>query len=938
MATGATLSDIWGLTAPMPGPDDSQSALFRKGFTKRIRELGARIESAMRFAEAGATKTLSDQRDRYFKDYNNIVKKIDQSGPEAAQDFIDALFTLMDKSILEAQRIDGEAMAAYLDWSETDIEFGGLVDAIEELESEGYADVGRLIQVQKIIEERVHQHRWAKAKEAVALLDPAVTKAEEAHDAAGGNDWDPDDIILLEDDRTERKFKRKFDKLFKKVDKRARRIIAMTDLNPDLADRRSAIEAEHELALEHRDVGAYSLAYENLSDAAFECDEFDEPYRAWAKAKKRCEKLLPKVTEAIARTEKIDAFNRELRSEMEQFDELKDLAANVTPLTEAFEFVKAELLLADLLQRCQHLQRRDLALEDQRQATALRDKLSADLEAVLEHPALAVLERQRDAVVARNDQVKTAMLGEKYPSAVKLLVKLEAEIKAFEDAKQAFDNKVAALQVRFAAADPAALNAEARKIVGEVSKAELSSLPSDFRDDLMKAVEQGEVGDEDRAAVSALEESEPMPPEEKDDLFDGRLDEAKQQFADFKKIPRRKQQLIQRQLVEAAKALRGIEKNVAAADFPAAEALLEGLEDTYDEARAALALFSGYPDPDLLLEVLDRDGGAAAFDKIVAGLPPGVPQKAFEQAIDLRFGMELELQDTEGDPEQMYDKKDQGLQEIYKMMAKVPEHHVVDNDMLSKIVRSSEAEGGGQWKGPRDGKGKGHIVLEAGRPSGKELEADFVDAAAEQIDPDAQRKAGAKQPKAFSFVALHEIGHAVDSQSQIMQSRMAKPAFGAWIDHRDDCSAIAEIAAKHFGFDSKQIEAWLKDEELDEADTPKAPEGKKEAAQWAKTRAKAEAWCKAVSLSNHLFMKGAKARKYAINGRIYQEAYVGQWVSYDVGARRQAVTNYQFRAPGEWFAELYAAYHSDQLKDSHPAVAWLKQLDTPEGTQALAAA
>jgi hypothetical protein len=49
-------------------------------------------------------------------------------------------------------------------------------------------------------------------------------------------------------------------------------------------------------------------------------------------------------------------------------------------------------------------------------------------------------------------------------------------------------------------------------------------------------------------------------------------------------------------------------------------------------------------------------------------------------------------------------------------------------------------------------------------------------------------------------------------------------------------------------------------------------------------------------------------------------------VSYDAAARKQGLTGYQFRAPGEWFAELYAAYKAKMLKPSHPAVAWLKKL------------
>ncbi len=44
--------------------------------------------------------------------------------------------------------------------------------------------------------------------------------------------------------------------------------------------------------------------------------------------------------------------------------------------------------------------------------------------------------------------------------------------------------------------------------------------------------------------------------------------------------------------------------------------------------------------------------------------------------------------------------------------------------------------------------------------------------------------------------------------------------------------------------------------------------------------------------------------------RCYHEGYAGRWFSYDKGVRdASSVSLYQWRAPGEWFAELYAWHY-----------------------------
>jgi hypothetical protein len=57
-----------------------------------------------------------------------------------------------------------------------------------------------------------------------------------------------------------------------------------------------------------------------------------------------------------------------------------------------------------------------------------------------------------------------------------------------------------------------------------------------------------------------------------------------------------------------------------------------------------------------------------------------------------------------------------------------------------------------------------------------------------------------------------------------------------------------------------------------------------------------------------------------LGGRIYQRSYDTRWTAYDRSARAKKVSKYQYRAPGEWFAEAYAAYYepnADGTCDHH---------------------
>jgi hypothetical protein len=68
------------------------------------------------------------------------------------------------------------------------------------------------------------------------------------------------------------------------------------------------------------------------------------------------------------------------------------------------------------------------------------------------------------------------------------------------------------------------------------------------------------------------------------------------------------------------------------------------------------------------------------------------------------------------------------------------------------------------------------------------------------------------------------------------------------------------------------------------------------------------------------------------NGRFFHYAYPGEdydkptshdrgWVSFDVKSCKDALSNYQYRTPGEYFAELYCHYYMGTM-DGHPLKEW----------------
>jgi hypothetical protein len=351
-------------------------------------------------------------------------------------------------------------------------------------------------------------------------------------------------------------------------------------------------------------------------------------------------------------------------------------------------------------------------------------------------------------------------------------------------------------------------------------------------------------------------------------------------------------------------------------------------EDAKAEIFADMAadLEAATPDVAALKTLADKPENAGILDELIESMDDKTPQKVFEAAIEARFGIKVR-QYEHHDPAHLSrlsgatavspDLPDKSLKRVYELLTKVPLSHVKKNPNLTDIIRFTKDEGGAAWSST------GKVYLYCGRAGDKKTQELNDPSELPEVEDACKAKPG-KAPAYFDFATLHEVGHAVDAQNGFMNKHQTHEEYGAWqITNPGD---IAKVAAAHFHFDLAYITAKLTDAP---ATTPKRPDHVRED-EWKKLLETVDNWCEGIRDrgGNGFWRDPAKSHDLAIGGRVYQEAYNDQniWVSYSLAARKKGITGYQFRAPGEWFAELYAAFESGKLKDNHPSMAWLKTL------------
>ena len=341
------------------------------------------------------------------------------------------------------------------------------------------------------------------------------------------------------------------------------------------------------------------------------------------------------------------------------------------------------------------------------------------------------------------------------------------------------------------------------------------------------------------------------------------------------------------------------------------------------------------PSPANIKAILDRPDGDAQLDEMIKGLDASAQRRVLKVAFEAKYGCQLNLyrnassKDASGNRRDIHAagnlvaadaKKGPNIRRLYEVMAVLPPKDTRDNRSMAIVgyevvedQRGSVYAGGDKEVLMREGNANLSGAYGFGRPH----EVGAVD--------DNCKPADQEQVDFFSWNTLHEAGHAVDDQRSFMSGVAGNAAYGDWQEHGKNIKPVAEAIAGQYDYDLGYVMQYISNPAATLA-LPECPEDT-DPEVWEQRRSQACAHVDMARAGNNPWASAALAAKLNIGGRVYHESYdTGTWNSYAFAARKQAITGYQFRAPGEWFSELYAAYHSKKLKEQHPAVSWLEKL------------
>jgi hypothetical protein len=330
----------------------------------------------------------------------------------------------------------------------------------------------------------------------------------------------------------------------------------------------------------------------------------------------------------------------------------------------------------------------------------------------------------------------------------------------------------------------------------------------------------------------------------------------------------------------------------SAVSVPAAAELKELL--ALDDRTRLLQIMAGLPAPMAMSDVQQK----FLADVFFSGQEETLTMRAFEA----RFAVSL---DTTTRPEggneryEDWEKSPDALERMWHILAALPPAHVEgDPESVMSLIKVENSDR--DWLRNRGTAGfytAGHDTI--GMYVGDDREE--------------KEESGDQSPltgvNRFDKVVRHEIGHAVDAQLGFMQKKGSADCYGGWQVH--SIEQVLQAGADKFGlpqdFSGVPVQGQL------EAGMAAASATRR----WTSFEEKLvdkELLSDAlvVALSDAFWIKknpwSDGRLGFKVGDRTYVLGYRNAWASYKSATHSAKVSNYQFRAPAEWFAEAYAAY------------------------------
>jgi hypothetical protein len=370
-------------------------------------------------------------------------------------------------------------------------------------------------------------------------------------------------------------------------------------------------------------------------------------------------------------------------------------------------------------------------------------------------------------------------------------------------------------------------------------------------------------------------------------------------------------------------------------DFVAAARLLIAAENKLKSKDIEKATGGANPDiADITKKAKEMvaEGAEKEVDALIARLPADSKASVLEALAEARFGIKMSEEAGGSDG-----KHAMAVQGMCALMAKVPAD-VLKNPSLKQISRK------GARPFPFYQAGDNAIVMNS-RPGEYDnpmfpkkppamSDADWKKKEKERRDKilpgdleESCKPANDKPEDYFDFNFLHEVAHAIDDARQFMAGREKQAEFGGWISHGGDLDNVGKAVAKAKGFDKTAEQIAYVIALINNSQAVVPPRDDADGAGFDAAKKAVDDWYAAATSAN-VWENQSLVAVLDIGGRVYHMAYSDsrKWVSYLKSARSRGITGYQFRAPGEWLSELYAAFKSGKLKKNHPSHAWLAEL------------